>query len=55
MDGDQEQDKRAELLKLWCEYGKTYNVFVPAEQPDPAPMGSWITQAMIKVPLIRKG
>jgi hypothetical protein len=35
MDEDQEQDKRAELLKLWHEYGKTYNVFVPAEQPDP--------------------
>jgi hypothetical protein len=35
MDGDQEQEKRAELLKLWREYGKTYNVFVPVEQPDP--------------------
>jgi hypothetical protein len=35
MAGDQEQDKRAELLKLWREYGKTYNVFVSAEQPDP--------------------
>jgi hypothetical protein len=35
MDGDQEQDKRAELLKLWREYGKTYNLFVPKEQPDP--------------------
>jgi hypothetical protein len=35
MDEDQEQDQRAELLKLWREYGKTYNVFVPAEQPDP--------------------
>lgn len=35
MDGDQEQDKRAELLKLWREYGKAYNVFVPREQPDP--------------------
>jgi hypothetical protein len=23
------------LLKLWHEYGKVYNVFVPAEQPDP--------------------
>jgi hypothetical protein len=35
MDEDQEQDKRAELLNLCREYGKTYNVFVPAEQPDP--------------------
>jgi hypothetical protein len=35
VDGDQEQDKRTELLKLWREYGKTYNVLVPAEQPDP--------------------
>jgi|SRR5271157_742506 len=35
MDEDKEQDKRAGLLKLWGEYGKTYNVFVPAEQPDP--------------------
>ena len=35
MDGDQERDKRDELLKLWREYGKTYNVFVPEEQPDP--------------------
>jgi hypothetical protein len=32
---DEEQDKRAELLRLWREYGKAYNVFVPAEQPDP--------------------
>ena len=32
---DEEQDKRAELLRLWHEYGKAYNVFVPAEQPDP--------------------
>jgi hypothetical protein len=35
MDGERERDKRAELLKLWREYGKAYNVFVPAEQPDP--------------------
>jgi hypothetical protein len=32
---DEEQGKRAELLKLWHEYGKVYNVFVPTEQPDP--------------------
>ena len=32
---DEEPDKRAQLLRLWREYGKTYNVFVPAEQPDP--------------------
>lgn len=32
---DEEQDKRAELLRLWHEYGKTYNVFVPSEQPNP--------------------
>jgi hypothetical protein len=32
---DEEQGKRAELLRLWHEYGKAYNVFVPAEQPDP--------------------
>ncbi len=33
-----EQDlnfQRAELLRLWHEYGKAYNVFVPPEQPDP--------------------
>jgi hypothetical protein len=35
MNEDQTQDKRAELLKLWHEYGKIYNVFVPTEQPDP--------------------
>jgi hypothetical protein len=35
MDGDREQEKRAELLKLWREYGKAYNVFIPQEQPDP--------------------
>ncbi|MBI5572914.1 MAG: hypothetical protein HY914_23425 [Desulfomonile tiedjei] len=35
MDEDQEKDKRAELLKLWHEYGRAFNVFVPAEQPDP--------------------
>ncbi len=35
MDGEQEQYKRTELLKLWHECGKTYNVFVPKEQPDP--------------------
>jgi hypothetical protein len=33
MDEDQEHDKRAELLKLWREYGTTYNVFVTTEQP----------------------
>lgn len=32
---DEEQDKRAELLRLWHEYGKACNVFVPSEQPDP--------------------
>jgi hypothetical protein len=33
-----EQDlnfQRAELLKLWHDYGKAYNVFVPEEQPHP--------------------
>ena len=35
MDEDQEQDKRPDLLKLWSDYGRTYNVFVSAEQPDP--------------------
>ncbi len=33
-----EQDlnsQRTKLLKLWHQYGKTYNVFVPAEQPAP--------------------
>lgn len=35
MAGDQEQDERAELMKLWREYGNTYNVFLPEEQPDP--------------------
>ncbi len=35
MEEDREQDKRAELLKLWHQYGKAYNVFVPSEQPDP--------------------
>jgi hypothetical protein len=35
MEEDREQDKRAALLKLWHAYGKAYNVFVPAEQPDP--------------------
>ena len=35
MGEDKEQDKRFELLRRWHEYGKTYNVFVPAEQPDP--------------------
>jgi hypothetical protein len=35
VDEYQEQNKRAELLKLWREYGKTYHVFVPVEQPDP--------------------
>ncbi len=29
------EDQRDVLLKLWREYGKTYNVFVPVEQPDP--------------------
>jgi hypothetical protein len=32
---DEEQGKRAELLRLWREYGKAYNVFVPQEQPHP--------------------
>jgi hypothetical protein len=31
----EDQDNRAELLRLWHEYGKAFNVFVPAEQPDP--------------------
>ena len=35
MEDDHEQDNRAELLRLWHEYGRTYNVFVPAEQPNP--------------------
>ena len=35
MDRDQEYNKRTWMLKLWHDYGKTYNVFVPAEQPDP--------------------
>jgi len=35
MGEDQEQDRRDALLKLWHDYGKTYNVFVPAEQPAP--------------------
>ena len=35
MSEDKGQDQRAELLRLWHEYGKAYNVFVPAEQPDP--------------------
>ncbi len=28
-------DQRDILLELWHDYGKTYNVFVPAKQPDP--------------------
>jgi len=28
-------DQRDTLLKQWHEYGKTYNVFVPDEQPAP--------------------
>lgn len=35
MGGDQEQDKRVELLKLRHEYSKAYNVLVPEEQFDP--------------------
>ena len=35
MDEDPEQDKRAQLLTLWHEYGGAYNVFVLEEQPDP--------------------
>jgi hypothetical protein len=32
MDGDREQDKRAELLKLWREYGKVYHFLVRQKQ-----------------------
>jgi hypothetical protein len=39
MGEDQEHDKRAELLKLWHDYGKAYNVFVPAEEPAPQGWG----------------
>jgi hypothetical protein len=35
MDEDRGSHDRAQLLKLWHEYGKTYNAFVPEEQPDP--------------------
>jgi hypothetical protein len=34
MDENHEHDQRAELLKLWREYGKAYKVFVPEEQLD---------------------
>ncbi len=27
--------ERTRMMEIWHEYGKTYNVFVPAEQPDP--------------------
>lgn len=32
---DEEKDKRSGLLRLRHEYGKTFNVFLPSEQPDP--------------------
>jgi hypothetical protein len=33
-----EQDlnaQRTRMMKIWHEYGKTYDLFVPKEQPDP--------------------